>query len=308
MKKIIIMATVLAPMLVCLGWAQDLDTVTVTDQFGSGSRSDQANGSAYAAPTYPDITGTINYYTTYEGGTAGETPVLDVTLATNDPDGAGPSNAIAGNTADTFSTSPNFAVFVGDGGGGQNLTFGEENDANYYVRAAVWCEPHTIASPPQFERIYISMRVPSLVGTTFNTISNTDAIGGYGLAFESDTATFLAVIWNPNNAGDLTGAAASTKDATSRTVIAESAAITAGGWHILEVSAYGATITWKVDGAVLAETTDGTFPTGQASLSYREIFTPTAPNEYQSRFDYMVAGPSEAPPVPASANDWQLYQ
>lgn len=284
--------------------AQDLDTTTVVDQFSTGSRSNQANGAAY---TGADITGSINYYTTFEAGTATETEVLDVTIP-QAVDGGGPSPAIVGNTGDSFSASPTFAVYIGDFGGGQNLIFGEENDANYYIRAAVWCEPHTIAGPPQFERMYIAARVPSTIATVFNTTSNTDAIGGYGLYFESDTATFLAVLIHPTRTtGDLSGAAANLKDATARTVFAESAPIVAGGWHILEINCYDSLITYKVDGVELAEVTDTKYTAGQASLSYREVFTPTAPNEYQGRFDYVQAGPGVAPPPTLDAESWVLY-
>lgn len=283
--------------------AQNLDTTLVVDQFSTGSRSSQPNGSAY---TGADITGPINYYTTFEGGTATETEVLDVTVP-QAHDGGGPTPAFPGNTGDSFSTSPNFAIYIGDFGGGQNLMFGTEASSNYFIRAAAYCEPRTVAgTPPQFERTYIAARVPALVGTTFNTASNTDAIGGYALMFESDTATFIAAKIHPDRAtADLTGAQANGKDAVARTTFAESAPISAAAWHVLEINCYNSLITFKVNGTILAQVTDTKYTNGLASLSYREVFTPTAPNEYQGRFDYVVAGPAEAP---LSANAWDLYE
>jgi len=286
--------------------AQDLDTVNVADQFSTGDRSALANGAAFTAA---DVTGSINYYTTFGGGSGTANPVLDVTVS-QPTDGAGPTPAVTGNTTDGFSTSPNFALFVGDAGGGQNLVFGEENDANYFIRAAVYAEPRTVAgTAPQFERPYIAARVPSLVGTTFNTASNVDAIGGYGLYYETDTATFLAVKMHPNRvAADLSGAAAGARDAVAREVFATSAPITVGGWHIIEISCFNQQITFKLDGNTMITVTDTKYAAGQAALAYRELFTPTAPNEYQARFDYVVAGPSTAPPVPAAAGSWNLYE
>ena len=285
--------------------AQDLDTASVADQYSAGSRSNQANGSAYNAPTYPDITGTINYSSTFEGGSATEDEVLNVTQANTTDDPAGPIPAIAGNTGDGASVSPNFAVFIGDGGGGQNLEFGELNDANYQVEAAVYCFPRQpIVSPDPdplqgWERVYITIRCPQQPAVAG---ANPDAIGGYGINFETDNGLFQAVKWNPNNAGIIGAAAVRNRDAAARTVFAQSAApLTVPGWHKIGVKAVGSTISFFVDGAQLTQVTDATFTAGVATLSYREAFSDNA-NEYQGRFDYMTAGPAAA-----SVEDALLY-
>lgn len=277
--------------------AQNLDTTSVADQFSAGSRSDQANGAAYSAPTYPEITGSINYHTTFEGGTAAETPVLNVTQ-TQTPDGVNPIPAIAANTGDAFSTSNNMAIYVGDFGGGQNLQWGELTNANYYVAAAVWCE--TRAAGVDYERTYITVRCPVI-----STGSNMDAIGGYAINYESDTGKVQGVEWNPNNAGTLTVAQTTARDANSRVVYGEQ--VVSNGWHRLEVAAHGSTITFKVDGVTFATANDSTYAAGVPSLSFREVFA-TSADEHQGRFDYMVSGPSQAPPVVNAAKDWQIYQ
>lgn len=301
MKKVFF--ALLATSLAVGAYAQDLETQSVVDQFSTGNRSSQANGAAYAAPTYADITGSINYASTYEGGTAGEQPVLDVTVSntTNDP---ATIPGVTANTADTSSTSNNKAVYVGDGGGGQNLIFGQADDANYYVRTAVYCEARASLASDGFERTYVVIHVP---GTTYNTTSNVDAIGGFGLCFESDTNKVQAVKFNPNNAGDLTGAAAEARDATARTVFGETAAFTASGWHIFEISCRDNNYKFYVDGNKIADVNDLTFSTGFAALCYREVFK-TNTNEHQGRFDYLYAGPSPAAPKVNAAKDWTLFE
>jgi hypothetical protein len=294
MRKFVFIA--LCSVAATAAFAQDLDTVSVADQFSAGSRTNQANGSAYSAPTYPDITGTINYSSTFEGGNPVESEVLNVTVqnVTDDP---ATIPAITGDTGDGASVSPNFAVFVGDGGGGQNLEFGELNDANYQVNAAVYCFPRQpIVSPDPdplqgWERVYITIRCPQQPATAG---SNPDAIGGYAINFETDNGLFQAVKWNPNQAGNLGAAAVRNRDATARTVLGQSAtALTVPGWHKIGIKASGSTITFYVDGAQLTQVTDTTFTAGIATLSYREAFSDNA-NEYQGRFDYMTAGPAAA--------------
>ena len=224
-------------------YAQDLDTANVADQFTAGSRSDQANDSTWAPPTYPEITGSFNYFTTYEAGTATETPVLDVTIAQTVTDIGSAIPAISSNNADTSSTSPNMSIYVGDGGGGQNLQFGQLTNKNYYVATAFWCE--TRDSGLGWERTYLTVRCPLK-----DTVSNVDAVGGYGIVFESDHGKLQAVKWNPNYAtnGDLTVAAVTARDDNARILIAETAAISSPGWHTAKIAAGGSQITFGSTG------------------------------------------------------------
>jgi hypothetical protein len=285
-------------------FAQNLDTTNVADQFSAGSRSDQANGATWSAPTYADITGSINYFSTFGAGTATSNPVLDVT-AVQTQDGVTAIPAVAANTGDTSSTSNQFSLYVGDGGGGQNLQWGQITNANYYVATAFYCEQRTLAPPDAdplqgWERVYVTVRCPQL-----STTSNIDAIGGYALNFETDSGKVQAVKWNPANAAVLTVAQVRARDAAARQVFAEQ--VLSNGWHRFEVSARNSTITFKVDGVQLAQVTDTTYAAGAPGLSYRENFT-DGQQERQGKFDYQFSGPSPVPPPVNAAKDWQIYQ
>jgi len=291
-----------------VSFAQDLDTVSVFDQFNSGSRSDQANGLGYSSPTYPGITGTINYITSFEGGNADETKVYDVTTTAVVNDiGAGIPPVLA-NSGDTSSTTQNMAVYIGDGGGGQNLQFGELNDADYTLVTAMWAEPRPAPGDDTlpatgWERMYATIRIPVDTSASGN---NVDAEGGYAINFETDHAKFQAVEWNPLNAGALGATAVANRDAAVRTVYGESAAISVGGWHVLKISALGSDIKFYVDGVSIAEITDTTFAAGSAGLCYRERFN-TGNNERQGKFDYVGAGPTPTIPSTGVAR-WDLFE
>jgi hypothetical protein len=302
MKRIgfsLIAAVAIAPAAV---FAQDLDTQFVADQFTSGSRSLFPGTTLYnAGAGFTDITGTIEYKPTFENNNAGETQVWDVTTAVTTDDSGGAIPAPGANTGDTSSTSQNMAIYIGDGGGGDNLEFGTTTSANYFVRSAFYCAQRTVAGVNQYEHSYITIRCPESPEATGR---NVNAIGGYGLDYEADNGKVSAVKWNPSYPTLLAGGTADLRTNAERTKFADVAV--ANGWHVFEVAAIGTRIRFKVDGVLLADVSDSLFTSGLAALCYKEVYSSAA--EHQGKFDWMEAGPSPAFPPPVTAvEDWSLY-
>ncbi|MBZ0257395.1 hypothetical protein K8I31_15105, partial [bacterium] len=117
--------------------------------------------------------------------------------------------------------------------------------------------------------------------------------------FESDTGKIIARKYGPKNVnayvlGRIPGYAEDFADLT----------IDESGWHRLRVEYLDGTVTYTVDGEVLATVEDSSYPYGPAGLHYRAAYNDVIENlalMHHARFDNLKAGPSAS-----SVSDWML--
>lgn len=295
-------------------FAQDLDTVSVSDQFTSGARGNESaacgiqyggacvDGSdAVTITNTGGVTGSISYVNSWAGAstgdpTNGESPVRDVTAAHVHPDRNTSWAAIPANTR-PGATSPNNAVLICDDGGHNGLYWGQEDDQNYYVEADVYCAQRTDLTTASYEAVGVCIRAASREGSWVDYTFNMDRSGSYALVYDEITNTIEAVTWARNT----TTAAITSRAAESRTIHAAMTP-TANGWHTFRVEANGARIVFKVNEGTLADVIDGTYTNGYAGLVLREAGVDSA-LERPGYFDNMKSGPSSITAV----DTWRQY-
>lgn len=300
MKKSIFLTTAFALLAIGSLSAQDLDTVSIADQFNTGERGNldasagfttTQDGTLFAAYSGADATGTINYINAYTGP-ALESPVVDVTTTgVSNVDRAAAGVVIAANTR-PGATGGATAVLVCDDGGQNTLAFGENNDGNYFVEVDVFV----------YDRTAIAGTEVTLLGVR---CSRDGVSTGGAYQIDRDPSYYIAVnhhtlLVEPRFT-ITTGTSAGTQTAgTGYTSLGTPVAITAG-WHTLKIEANGTNVNFFVDGASIGSTTTATTLTGRAALGHRELSVATA-DEITSVFDNLKAGP-----IVASVNDWSLY-
>ncbi|NUP90897.1 MAG: hypothetical protein HUU25_13945 [Candidatus Sumerlaeia bacterium] len=295
--------------------AQDLDTTYVSDEFTSGSRGNAlgtgptfnnslTDGTEFLAITNTDgVTGTINYINIFAGATGGEveSPVYNVTVAQDNQDRTLPGAIeaiVASGGADPG------AVLVGDDGGTNGLLFGENDDANYFVEAAVYCYNRTTPGPPGYETHSVMFRGArdgeGLLSGGGGSYTMDRVAGSFAITWDAQLGTVFARRWNGSTTtADITNRVATTFTDFGSTTLAE-------GWHTFRIEGYGSVITFTVDGSELASVIDSTFPNGRAGLIYREASVVSA-DETQAYFDNMRAGPA-TPPTVTSVEQFELYR
>lgn len=302
-------------MIATLGMAQDLDTTYVSDEFTSGSRGNPlgtgptfnnslTDGTEFQDITNTDgVTGTIRYINAFAGATGGETesPCLDVTAAQDNPDRllVGAIEAIPASGG----ASPG-AVLIGDDGGFNALFFGETDDSNYFVQVDVYCYDRT-STPTLYESHSLAFRCardndPNETGGSYTM----DRAGSYALTWDAHLGIVSARRWNVNTSS----APIYNRETASFTEFAQQPLTE--GWHTFRIEGLGSTITFSVDGSVLATAIDSVYADGRAGLVYREGGGTTAitPNEdeTQAYFDNLRAGPTPVPSVTA-VSMFELY-
>jgi hypothetical protein len=284
--------------------AQDLDTVTVSDTFDSGARGNETGSGTAGASASNEfavitdtagVTGSITYVNTWAGASAGEpahaeSPVINVTVANDNPDRnlPGAIEAITANAND--SVSPNSAVLIGDDGGFNGLFLGEGDDSNCFIQADVYCEDRTSEGTTVYEALSVALRAghdPVVYEYSYSV----DRDGSYSLTYDAQLGTVSARKWTVGNAsGDIASRVASTYTEFASQALTE-------GWHTFRVEGYGSQIIFSVDNVELVSVTDTEFTEGRPGLAYREASIDNA-DESQGKFDNLIAGPTTAPPLP----------
>jgi hypothetical protein len=311
--------------------AQDLDTVTVSDQFDSGLRGNATGSLTYGAPAldgseYLDIsntdgvTGTIRYINGFAGGSAGtgdatygESPVEDCTVAHTNPDRALVATipAIAANSR-PGATSPANVLMLGDDGGWNGIFLGESDDSNYYVQVDVYCYDQSSWGTSVYENVMLCARAardndPNITDYSFNL----DRAGSYCIMYDSVLQKVQALKW----AYGQTYQSIQTRTAANYT---EYAAVTsvAQGWHTFRIECYQTTIRYYLDGSLIASATDSDYTNGRPGFGYREYGLADA-DERQGHFDNLQAGPfviTTPTPTPTEAGfaaagaEWSIYE
>jgi len=293
--------------------AQDLDTVSVTDQFDSGKRGNDLGALTYGAPAvdgseYEDIsntdgvTGTIRYINGFgTTDSASESPVLNITTDQTNPDRTAETiEAIAANTR-PGATSPNFAVLVGDDGGWNALFFGESDDEDYYVEIDAYCYDLSSQSTDVYENIMLSVRAarnedPNMTDYSFNL----DRAGSYCLMYDSVLKKIQALKWGYGH----TYTSISERDTSNYTEYGTVENVTEG-WHTFRIECFRQIIRYYFDGDLVADVIDSEYANGRPGFGYREYGLANG-DESQGHFDNLKAGPFEIEIL--SASNWVLYE
>ncbi|MBX7246099.1 MAG: hypothetical protein K1X53_11425 [Candidatus Sumerlaeaceae bacterium] len=321
MKRILIALSFAA--ISAVGFAQNIDGTTVTDQFNvtglAASRGNAAGtGGAFGASKRDgtesaiyggvDSVGGLNYINTYAGASSGdaangETPVYDITTTSSQADRA--LLDVPGHAANTRpgATGPNTAVSISDDGGQNSLFFGQTTSKNYYISADVYCFDNSVVTTSGFECAYVAARA-----------ARDNDPGELSGAYSIDRAGSYVIMW------DYQLKVAKAMKITSGTTTANiqnhlwdstvgttyfSSAITANAWHTFRIDCTNSNIKFSIDGSVVANVSDSTWTEGRPGLGYREASVASAA-ELTAHFDNLIAGPTTI--APAAANDWALYQ
>lgn len=310
-----------------LATAQDLDTVSITDQFSTGTRGNAAGtgggfgatnttGTEFLDYSGADATGTpIRYINTYAGASGGdagngESPVLAVTNVGN-PDRSLLGNTIPANTR-PGATSASDVVLISDDGGINCLYFGEPNDADYFVEVDVYCyDASATAATATLNQIAgIAVRAgrdDQANGTINGGAYAIDRQPSFALVYDYHGRDVYAIQTRGNgtsaDALNVAGGAGVFYASLYGTItdLAE-------GWHTFRIEADGANVAFLVDGSVIGSTsTDGaTVTAGRAALSYREGGVASA-SERAGTFDNLKAGPFTFVP-PSSVSQWTMFE
>ncbi len=298
---------VLAATLTAGAFAQDLDTVSIVDQFNVGTRGNNTGTGTFGASKpdgseFTDYTGTdastvpttsIRYINTWATDGSPESPVLTVTGPHNNPDRGNALPPIIANTR-PGATGPGTAVVLGDDGGYNALFFGNSDDANYYVQVDLFCPVSSIsATVADVETAGLVARAARDDGPTQLTRRDygysPDLDGSYGIVYNYRTKEIQAQEF-PNVSGP-------------STPVGSPIVLTANGWHTLRIECVGTVITYKVNGTVVGTTPAAIYLNGRPGMFYREVgFTGRTAQERQGIFDQLRAGPPTS-----DVNDWNLY-
>ncbi|HOE62207.1 MAG TPA: hypothetical protein PKW18_01790 [Candidatus Sumerlaeota bacterium] len=314
MKKMFLFITLIA-LLCSMGFAQDLDTTEISDQFTIGKRGNESgtrtsggaeiDGSEYLdqPPIAGEVVGTIRYINSWAGAsgggdaTYGESGIFDCTVAHPIPDRdiASGNPAIPANTR-PGATSPDKCILIGDDGGFNCLFFGESDDADYYIEVDGYCYDRSGGGAANYENIAVFARAgrdndPNITEYTYNY----DRAGSYCLMYDSYEKKAKAVKWTTgNSSGNIAGRVASTFTLFGEVDATE-------GWHTFRVECKGSNIKFSFDGVIVADVTDTEFINGRPGFGYREANWPSA-EERQGHFDNLKAGPAVS-----SVCDWNLF-
>lgn len=327
MKRIVFLAV--SAFLALGGQAQDLDTMTITDQFDVGtSRGNDFNsgidsdwGDAQdnvqvgidALPySGADVTGgPINYINSWGFGSP-ESPIVKITDPFNNPDWGTALSAIPANSL-SGATDGSQAVIINDDGGFNGLYFGEHDDKDYYIEVDMYCYDKSSYGTGEFEVAGITLRngrdwdpadFPDEDGTTRTSelYSNEytycpDRAFGYSLYYDYQLKEVKAVKTTTS-----TVTAVVTRDPLAYAEEYGSVSNVSEGWHRLRIEANDNHIVFTLDGTVVADIVDADNPVpfGRPSLYYREG---TSTIEMPGIFDNLKAGPATI----SNVDNWTLY-
>jgi len=311
---------VLAISLACGAAAQDLHSTSFVDQLNVGSRGNDEGttvivGNPSATATGPAMTDgsdfleyngadltisgastAVKYVNTWgtHGGDAVESPIVDVTLATNqNPDR--PTFLLpqiwANDRPDA--TGDNTAILIGDDGGYNALFFGESRNRNYYVEVDMFLPVATVSAGNEYAGLVARAArddgadQPDRRDWSYSPFYE----GSYGIIYEYQTNTLKTVTFTP-----VTSGAPVRVEHNSQSGIAE-------GWHTLRIECVSDTVKFFVDGLQVGpDLLDTTASVGRPGIFYSEASV-TSAAERQGVFDRISAGPI----VASEVDLWSLY-
>lgn len=308
MKKLFVFSILTVFAFASVAMAQDLDSTSITDQFNVGARGNETGtGGSYGASNtlgteFSDYSGAdssggpISYINTYAGASSGdavhgESPVLDVTNVGN-PDRALLGNIISPNSR-PGATDGGTVVLLSDDGGTNCLIFGENDDANYYVEADVYCYDQSGIVGDSWAFVAARACRDEDNATIWSGAFTVDREASYLLAYDYTTLTVGAYVIPNDCAGFASGPGTAVPAPVGTQVVTE-------GWHTLRVEADSTTITYSVDGTQIAQITDVEIANGRGALGFRETGV-TSASERAGTFDNLKAGPVSA------VGEWNLY-
>lgn len=343
MFRIIVFCIMLASIIITC-YAQDLDTVTFTDQislgppnYRGGNDDDGPSGTFDGDWSFEVLTdGTaglsgadVNYVNVFaaeasQGAGEIESPVIDVTSSSNiNPDRAWTIPAIPANTR-PGATSQNYAVLIGDDGGYNALGFGEWDDGNYEFKADVYLPRHTALnnSLNQFVRLGLAVRIQQQPTDPTNeelTIEGaawiTRPTGCYCLLYDSSEGNVYptrVIGQDPVDAWDDIRDLSLTNAGTASPQVVEfygTPIPVTEGWHTFGIKASGPEITFMVDDTE-RKVTDFSYSTGKAAILYRtnSSVVNTATYDHGGKFDNLRCAPAPPPPITDVTIQWYLFE
>jgi hypothetical protein len=157
-------------------------------------------------------------------------------------------------------------------GTSESVTVGKPGHANYYVQCDVYFNyrPAYLVSDGGFERYGIFLRDDGFAGldTTYEGAGN-----AYALLWDADDGRLRA--------GKLLEGVVTDFQSTTKYV-------TGSGWHSMRIEARGTQLKYFLDGQLLVQTTDSTFPAGTCGVGYTMHFN-GYPTSRGACFDNFVA-------------------
>lgn len=302
MNKSILLTAAFAALAIGSATAQDLNTVSIADQFNVGQRGNLGtagfttpqDGTIFADYTGVDAFGTIRYINVYTG-LDNESPVVNVTTTgASNVDRANPGIVIPANTR-PGATDGATAVLVGDDGGHNGLYFGESDDTDYFVEVDVYVWDRSAIAGNELS--YLGARI-GRDGTGTGGSYNIDRDPGYYIAVNHHNLTVDA-----RSALVTASSANAIVAGVGYTELVTPVAITAG-WHTLRIEVSGTNVNFLVDGASIGSITGASVTNGRAGLGHRENGVASA-DEIASVFDNLKAGQSTV--TPTAVSNWSLY-
>ena len=320
MKRILIFAFCGAA--ASAAFAQNLDTTTITDQLNFGSRGNNTTTGAAGqtltatgaeAVTYSgaDSTGNPVYINAYAGASIGdpanlESPVLSQvggSWLSPDYNLTHTQTLVANNRPGA--TDGSKVLFIGDDGGQNTFLVGNPASANYYFKCDVLQIDNSANLATQRQVALVGIR-GGRDGAPTGGAYIIDRDGAYGFIVDYQKLNIRAVKF-------LSGTTTANEDTENAAFTVYATTSAPAGWYTVEVRAAGSAIVWVVNGTQVASQTDSTFTNGRAGVEFRangangSLTKPSSALELGAFVDNIVAGPYTAPPVPAAANDWQLF-
>jgi hypothetical protein len=178
------------------------------------------------------------------------------------------------------------ALFVTDAtnhgtGTTESATIGKPGQRNYYVQCDVYFNYHpSYLTGSGYERYGIFLRDDGFAGldTTYEGAGNC-----YALLWDDDDGRLRA---------------AKIVDGTVTDFFPTVHTVAASGWHTLRIEARETEIEYFLDGALLVQTTDSTFPCGVCGVGYSQHTAPSYPGARGACFDNFIADTldTNAPP------------
>lgn len=153
----------------------------------------------------------------------------------------------------------------------ESVMYGKVDAANYYVQVDCYLKYKNLANGYE----------------VYGVFARDDGFGGMDATFEGKGNCY-AILYS-NNDGRLK--CARVVDSAVTDLLPKKKTVTTSGWHTLRIECRGNQIRFLMDGALLVEKTDTTFPSGPCGIGYSFHKAKTWPTGRGACFDNFSAGP-----------------